>query len=586
MKLLRRIWPYYRSSLALVIVSFLLIAFAAALGVLQPRVIGIVVDRVLRDGQWSYLLPGAGAVVAISAIQGLLRYFQRTTMEKVSQQMIYELRSKVYEHLQGLSFRFFDQAQTGDLMSRVTADVEAVRMAAGMGVVNGTMHFSTVVLTIISMLLLNWKLALVSLVFLPFLLDAIRRFTRLTRPSWMQVQVQTAEMTNILQENLSGIRLIRAFGRESGQMAQFTERNERFLQVNLRAIRLSAFWSNYIGFLTAIGSVLVLWYGGRMAIIGQITVGGLIAFNAYVANLPNPIRMIGQISNNFTRAAAGLTRIFELLDTESEVREPEGARSAGRLTGAVTFETISFAYGSDRPVLKGIDLAIQSGQRVAILGLTGSGKSSLINLIPRFYDPTAGRVLVDGIDVRDLTLDSLRHNIGNVSQESFLFSTTLRENIAYGRPDATMEEIIAAAQAAQIHDWIITQPNGYETVVGERGTGLSGGQRQRIAIARALITDAPILLLDESTSAVDMETERRINAAMDRAMERRTAFIIASRLSTVMAADLVLVLEEGQIVQRGTHAELLAEEGLYRTIYEMQLVNKLRGQSSREGVVA
>jgi ABC-type multidrug transport system fused ATPase/permease subunit len=571
MKLLRRIWPYYRPGIALVCTSFLLIGLAAALGVAQPRVIGLVIDRVLREGNWGWLLPGAGAVVALSAIQGILRYFQRMTMERVSQRVIYELRSEIYNHLQHLSFRFFDRAQTGDLMSRVTADVEAVRMAAGMGAVNGTMHLATVVMTITSMFLLDWKLALITLIFMPFLLDAIRRFTKLTRPAWTQVQEETAALTNILQENLSGIRLVRAFAREREQMAQFQAQNERFLQANLRAIRLNALWSNYMSFLTAVGSVIVLWYGGRQVIRGEITVGTLIAFNAYVANLPNPIRMLGMITNHFTRAAAGLTRIFELLDTESEVKDRPGARAVGRLKGAVTFENVSFAYGQDRPVLEGINLEVRPGQRVAILGMTGSGKTSLINLIPRFYDPTSGRVLIDGIDIREMALQSLRANIGIVLQESFLFSTTLRENIAYGRPHASMAEIIEAAKAAQIHDWIASLPQGYETVVGERGVGLSGGQRQRIAIARALLMNAPILLLDESTSAVDMETERKISAAMDRLMQRRTAFIIASRLSTVMSADLVLVLEDGRIVQRGTHAELLAQEGLYRTIYEMQL---------------
>jgi ABC-type multidrug transport system fused ATPase/permease subunit len=571
MRILRRLWPYYRPQWFLVLLSFLQIGLTAGLGVLSPQIVRWVVDRVLVDGNWKWLVPGAVAVVLTAMAQGVLRFGQRYTMETVSQRVIYDLRSDLYRHLQSLSFGFYDRSQTGELMSRVTADVEVIRQAAGMGVVNGSMNAGTVVGIVIAMLFMNWKLALVSLVFLPFLIHAVQQFTVKVRPAWGEIQKETATMSALLQESIGGVRVVRAFAREDEEIRKFERQNQRFQEKNIAAIRMQSFWSNYMNFLTAVGAVFVLWYGGHMVMAGSITVGVLIAFNAYIANLVGPVGNLGFVISVFTRAGAGAQRIFELLDTRSDVVEREGARLLGRVQGQVLFENVSFSYSTGEKVLEEINLAVKPGQRVAVLGMTGSGKSSLVNLVPRFYDPSAGRVLVDGVDVRDVTLESLRNNIAMVLQETFLFSTTLKENIAYGKPGATVDEIIAAAKAAQIHDFINSLPDKYETMVGERGVGLSGGQKQRMAIARALLMDSPILILDESTSAVDVQTEHLIQAAMDQVMQNRTAFVIASRLSTVMNADIVVVLEQGRIAAVGTHAELIQQEGLYRTIYELQL---------------
>ncbi|MEW8979816.1 MAG: ABC transporter ATP-binding protein [Symbiobacterium sp.] len=641
MQLLKRLWPLYRPGLPLVLLSLVQIALVSLLSTAQPQIIRFVTDRVLQEGRWQYLVPCALAVIAVALVQGGLRFGQRYAMEIVSTRVVATLRSLLYSHLQRLSFAFFDQAQTGELMSRLTADVDAVRMAAGMALVNGLTHLGTIVAVVVAMFLMDWRLAIVSLLFLPLLVHAIARFQVRSQTAWSEVQAETARLSVTLQENIAGVRVVKAFAREEEEIARFRSANEAFQAANLQAIRLSAFWTNYMNFLAAFGAVAVLWYGGRRAMAGAISVGTLVAFNAYVAQLAGPVRMLGMALSHFTRAAAALQRIYALLDTPVEVADRPGARDledvvesgfsetpegtclqaslpstetggaggapvqavahlseppavggthvqtpvAGtaakenalarapvrRVPGRVTFEGVSFRYPGGETVLENIHLDVAPGTRVAVLGLTGSGKSTLLHLIPRFYEPTEGRILIDGVDVRSVNLASLRRQIAVVPQETFLFSTTLRENIAYGRPDATLEEVVAAAKAAQIHDFIESLPQGYDTVVGERGVGLSGGQKQRIAIARALLTDAPILLLDESTSAVDVATERLIQQAWDRLMAGRTTFIIASRLSTVRKADLVLVLEGGRIAAQGTHEDLIRRDGLYRRIYELQL---------------
>lgn len=569
--MLRRLWPYYRAGWHLVLLSLVQVFLGSLMGLAQPQIIGWVVDRVLEEGHWQWLAPGAAAVVGAALLQGGFRYGQRCTMELVSQRMIAGLRSELYRHLQVLSFAYYDKVQTGELMSRVTADVDALRFAAGVSVVNGLMNVTTIVGIVAAMLLMDWQLAVVSLLFLPLLVAAVWRFSRQSGRAWGAVQAATANLSAQIQENLAGVRVVRAFAQEAAEVERFQRVNRAFQQANLQAVRLTSFWTSAIQFLAAVGTVLLLWYGGRRVMAGIITLGTLIAFNTYLANLVHPVRMLAHNISSLSRAWAGLRRICELLDVEPQVREKPGAESVGRLAGHVVLHDVSLSYDGVRRVLDHVGLEVLPGQRVAIVGRTGSGKSSLVQLIPRFYDPTEGRVLIDGRDVRDLPLADLRRSVAVVPQETFLFSASIRENIAFGRPEASLAEVMAAAKAAQIHDFIQSLPDGYDTVVGERGLGLSGGQKQRVAIARALLMDSPILILDESTSAVDVQTEFLIRQAMERVMAGRTCFIIASRLSTVQGADLVVVLDKGRIVQQGIHEELLRQPGLYREICRLQL---------------
>lgn len=568
---IRRLLPYFKPGWPYVLLSLIQIAMVSLLGLAAPLIIGWVIDRVLTEGNWNWLAPGALAIVGVAVLIGVLRFSMRWCMELVTQRVIADLRARLYQHLQHLSFGFFDKAKTGELMSRVTADVDTLRQAFGWALVNGLMNFLGAIFAIGAMFVLDWKLALVSLFYLPLLLHAMRSFSKRMVPAWMGIQNQTATLSATIQENVAGVRVVRAFARETEETERFRKENDEFQSRNLNAIRTMAFWNNYMNFLTALGAVAILWYGGIRVMNDLMTVGTLIAFNTYIMNLTGPIRMIGFVIAMWSRAGAGAQRIFEILDTKSDVQERPGALVMAKAKGKVVLEDVSFSYDGKNPVLEHVSIAANPGERVAILGMTGSGKSSVINLIPRFYDPTAGRVMVDDVDIRDVTLDSLRQNIGMVMQESFLFSTTLKENIAYGRPNAKMEEITAAAKAAQIHEFIMTLPDKYETMVGERGVGLSGGQKQRVAIARALLMNTPILIMDESTSAVDVKTEHLIQDAMDRVMEGRTSFVIAQRLSTIMNADKVVVLDNGRVAEEGTHAELLAGGGIYRKIYDLQL---------------
>lgn len=571
MKSVRRLWPYFKRGWPLVTLSLVQIGTVSLLGLATPLIIRWVVDRVLEQGNWNWLAPGALAIVGVSLLSGVLRFSMRWCMELVTQRVIADLRAQLYEHIQRLSFGFFDKAQTGELMSRVTADVDTLRQAFGWALVNGMMHLLGATFTIVAMFVLDWQMALAALFYLPLLIHAVRAFSKRMGPASTAIQVQTATLSAAIQENVAGVRVVRAFAREPEEIEKFHLENDEFQRVNLHAIRTMSFWNNYMNFLTALGAVSILWYGGFRVMNGVMTVGTLIAFNTYVMNLTGPIRMVGFMIATWSRAAAGAERIFELLDTKSDVQERPNAKELGRVRGEVLLEDLSFSYDGQTSILEGVTISAAPGERVAILGMTGSGKSTLVNLIPRFYDPTVGRVLIDGLDIREVTLDSLRQNIGMVMQETFLFSTTLKENIAYGRPHAKMEEITAAAKAAQIHDFIMSLPDKYETMVGERGVGLSGGQKQRIAIARALLLNSPILIMDESTSAVDVQTEHLIQEAMDRVMEGRTSFVIAQRLSTIMNADKVVVLDGGQVAEEGAHAQLLAQDGLYRTIYDLQL---------------
>ncbi len=424
---------------------------------------------------------------------------------------------------------------------------------------------------IVAMVGTNWQLALISLLTVPAMAMVLIRFMRLVRPLFGQIQVKVGALNTVLQENLAGVRVVQAFAREPYESARYTTLNQDLLEVNLKTIQGAASSFPLIFLIANLGSLAVIWYGGHQAIGGVLSLGDLVAFNTYLALLIMPIMMLGMITAQLSRAGVSAERIFEILDAQSEVADQPGAAPLPPIEGRVAFEDVSFRYfGGEGKVLDHVSFAAAPGQTVAIMGQTGSGKSTIINLIPRFYDATGGRVLVDGHDVRDITLESLRSQIGIVLQDTTLFSGTIRENIAYGRSDATDAQVEAAARAAQAHDFIVSFPDGYATVVGERGIGLSGGQRQRIAIARALLRDPRILILDDSTSAVDAETEYQIQQALQHLMRGRTSFVIAQRISTVRNADMILLLDDGRIMAAGTHDDLLRESALYGEIINSQ----------------
>lgn len=561
-----RYWPW-------LVLAIACMGAGVWLNLAVPMLTQHIIDDVIGGKQYGLLKMYALAVVGIAIGKGIMDFGNRYSMERSAQRVIYDLRNELYTRLQRLSFSFYDKAQTGQLMARVTGDVERLRQFLGQTLMSLISNGTVFLVVLYRLLRMNWRLTLVSLIAVPFLLDAINKFSKRVRPTYLAIQQQLAEMTSVLQENVTGVRVVRAFAQEDHERDKFRGQNVKFFDKNVFSVRMWAYYFPYMNFCTGLASVLVIWFGGGEVIRGRLTLGQLVAFNSYILQLVTPLRMLGWIVNNFTRASASGERVFELLDTEQEIKDLPGATDLAQCTGRVRLEHISFSYAKDdeRLVLNGIEIDAQPGETVALLGATGSGKSTIINLIPRFYDVTGGQITVDGRDIRDLTLKSLRAQIGIVSQETFLFSTSIKENIAYGRHGATEAEVVAAAKAARIHDFIMTLPKGYETVVGERGVGLSGGQKQRVAIARALLMNPRILILDDSTSSVDTETEYLIQQALQNLMRNRTTFVIAQRLSTVKNANQIIVLKDGEVVERGRHAELLAAGGIYSEIYEMQL---------------
>lgn len=567
LRLLRYSRPY-RRSLAIGL-GGLVVGTAMDLSV--PYITRHVIDFVLREGHHAWLPWLAAAVVGVAAVKGTFWFFQRYAMAYMSQRIIFDIRGELYAHLQALSFRFYDRAQTGQIMSRVAQDVELLRRFMGFGllmIANQLLLFAAV---LVYLFWIDPFLTALVLPALPLLALVIVQFNRRVRPKYQEIQQRQAEITAILQENVTGVRVVRAFTAEPFEIEKFGRANWRYLEQNLEAMRERAFWFPLMSLATDLGTVLAIGVGGWRVISGAITLGALVAFLQLLGMLFFPLRQLGWLVNMASRAIAAATRVFDLLDERPEVAERPGARRLPTVRGEVVFERVRFRYSPDAPwALDDVSFRVEPGETIALLGTTGSGKSTVMHLIPRFYDVDQGRVLVDGHDVRDLKLADLRRHIGIVPQETFLFSASIAENIAYGRPGATREEIVAAAKAAQIHDFIMSLPQGYDTVVGERGVGLSGGQKQRVAIARALLLDPRILILDEATSSVDTKTEELIREALRRLMAGRTSFVVAHRASTVRLADRVLVLDQGRIVQMGTPAELEAQPGLFREIVRLQ----------------
>ncbi len=526
-----------------------------------------------QDGAPTALLTAIVAIVVFAAVRGVFAFLQVFWAERNSQSASFEMRNDLFAKIQRLSFSYHDRNQTGQLMIRATDDVEKVRLFIGQGLVQLAGAVVLLTGTLIIIFSTNARLALVALPILPVALVLFMIFGGISAPLFAKVQAKLSALNTILQENLAGIRVIKAFTREPEEQAKFQTANEAVMQQQITVARVFTFLFPVIFLIANLGQAAVLYFGGQQIIAGTLTLGEWQEFSLYLIYIFLPVAQFGFIITQLGQASASAGRIFEILDAQSDVVDKPGAQTLDAVTGRVRFEDVTFRYfNSGEPVLNKVSFEAQPGQTVALLGATGSGKTTIINLLPRFYDPTEGRILIDGHDLRDVTLDSLRGQIGIVLQETTLFTGTIRDNIAFGRSDATMDEIVAAAQAAAAHDFITGFPNGYDTAVGERGVTLSGGQKQRLAIARALLLDPRILILDDSTSSVDVATEAHIQHALDRLMKNRTSFVIAQRISTVMQADQILVLDKGGVVARGTHAELMEDSPIYAEIYRSQLV--------------
>ncbi|MBK8903882.1 MAG: ABC transporter ATP-binding protein [Anaerolineaceae bacterium] len=566
-RLLGYLKPYWKQ----LFIAYFSMLFATLLNLFVPQIIKDAIDNGLAAGEPRALFVAGGIILGIAVVRGGAGFGQFYYGEWLTHRVSYDLRNHFYNSVQSLPFSFHDRTLTGDLMSRATSDISETERFVGTGLMG---LISTILLllgVIVAMLLESVQLSLLGLIPVPLLIYATIRFGNTVRPMFNLIQEQMGTLSSTMQESMTGINVVKAFAREPHELAKFDQQNNEWFDRRYGLIKV---WANnwpLFTFLVAASIFLLLWFGGPAALEGQITVGSLFALISYVLMLGGPVQRLGFLVNLAATAGASAQRVFDIIDTPSEIEEREDAVSLHRLDGAVTFENVHFAYREDRPILAEISFHAEPGQTIALIGPTGSGKSSVTNLIPRFYDPTEGRILVDGVDVRDVQVQSLRRQIGIVLQDPFLFSQTVGENIAYGRPHASMDEIIAAAKAARAHGFVSEMPDGYDTRVGERGVTLSGGQKQRVAIARALLTDPRILILDDSTSSVDTETEHLIQEALAVLMEGRTTFVIAQRLLTLKNADQILVLDNGRIVQRGTHQQLLAEGGLYREIYDLQL---------------
>ena len=564
------------------ILAYVTVAASVGFSLLIPILFGRAIDAmVLHDKDadtFLWLNPStetiawfAVGLLAASLCRGAFDFARTYTTDSLSQKVSYVLRNNFYNKLQHMSFAYHDREHTGDLMSKATADVEAIRRYVNMGMVRSIEAGLRAMILPVILVFINWELALISLAFIPFILVRSVTVMGRLRTMWTQVQITMGETVTVLQENLVGMHVVKAFASEEYEKRKY-DRKARQLQgeyfLSERTQGTNSAWMSFY-FTLALG--MILWYGGWEVLRGDLSIGELGMFMLFLNQLTFPVRMAGFIINSFSRAISSGRRLFDVLDATSPVIEREDAVELGRAEGTVSFENVSFSYDPQIPALRNVNIEAKRNQVIAILGAPGSGKSTIVNLLPRFYEVDEGRVAIDGRDIREFTLESLRRNVGIVQQDVFLFSATIRDNIAYGVKGATLEDVERAAKVAQLHDHIMTLPEKYDTWVGERGTTLSGGQRQRLSIARSVLIDPPVLILDDSTSSVDVETERLIHRAMVAVMKGRTTFVIAHRLSTVRDADHIIVLERGQIVEQGSHEQLDAVAGIYHEILELQL---------------
>lgn len=566
----KRLISYVRPYLGRMSAAVVCIILAACGNLAVPWIIKDVIDQVLINKDMVMLNIIAAGILLIFFLRGIFFFGQTYLMSYIGQRVIIDIREAVYRQLQRLSLGYFDKRQTGAIMSSVTNDVSALQAALVDSMVEMVTEGMILIGSLGAMFFLHWKLSLLTLITMPLVLHAINTFGKKLRQAGRVLQARTADITAILQETISGIRVIKSFAREDYETNRFKQENFFNFRAQMKTSQLLATLTPVIEFLSAIGVTVIIWYGGMEVINGNLTSGALIAFLIYVVNLSNPVKRLSKVYGNIQKSLAAAERVFDILDTEPDVKDMPGAVELPVVEGRVTLQQVSFAYSAGQYALREISLEVKPGQTVAIVGPSGAGKTTIANLLPRFYEVTEGSILIDGKNIRTVTMQSLRQQIGIVPQETVLFNGTVYDNILYGRLDATEAEVVAAAKAANAHNFIDKMPDKYQTQIGERGAKLSGGQRQRISIARAILKDPRILVLDEATSALDTESEKLVQQALDKLMIGRTSFVIAHRLSTVQRADVIVVLDKGRIVEQGTHNELLASGGLYSTLYQVQ----------------
>lgn len=576
MRVLLRIFALTLEHKWLLSLSMLCVSGATAAYLILPWLFGAAIDeiaRVVGDGNvaGSSILRIAMLILGVSIIRAILTFGQTYLGEKLSQAVAYDLRNKFYDHVQNLSFRFHDTHHTGNLMSRAITDVEAFRMFVNTGLVRSPYYFILFFAAAGILIWRDWRLGLVGLSFMPVLAVLTIVLRLHLRKIWLRVQEDMADLSTVLQENMTGARVVKAFAAEEYEEKKYEDKNTAVSGDMVSAARLQALNTSVIMFVYLIVIGMILWIGGIRVVGGYLTPGELASFLFYMQVLSMPVRHAGMVVNSYARAFSAGERLFEVLDYESHVQESPNAKTTSRSKGKVRFHNAGFTYDGQNIALENIEIHADPGKVIALVGAPGSGKSTVVNLMSRFYDVTSGKITIDDVDIREMTLKSLRRNIGMVQQDVFLFSATLRENIAYGKEDASIEDIVAAAQIAQMDDFIQELPDGYDTEIGERGSTLSGGQRQRMSIARTILLDPPILVLDDSTASVDANTEEKIRIAMKEVMKGRTTFVIAHRLNTVHKADEIIVLDQGRIIERGTHNQLLSGNGSYRRIYDLQI---------------
>ena len=566
-RLLHYVVPYWRRGVAAILAMIL----GALTTLAVPWIIRNIIDDVLAAKNLVALNWIALGILVLFFLRGVFSYIQGYLMSYIANRVIIDIRNEVYARVQRLSLRFFDTRKTGSLMSRLTNDIGALQTAIVDNFVNIVKESVILIGSLVGMVILHWRLRLLCIIIVPLFSITIKYFGRKLKKSGHMMQERIADVTSHLQETIGGIRVVKSFFREDYEIARFRQINQASFGAAMKAARQSSQLSPIVEFIAAIAVTAIIWYGGWSVIDGELTAGELIAFLIYAINLANPVRRLSALYGDIQRSMAAGERVFALLDETPDIREKADAIALPVLRGDVVFDAVHFRYEPSKEVLSGISFHAEPGQKIALVGPSGSGKSTIANLIPRFYDVTAGAIKIDGHDIRDVTLASLREQIGIVPQDTALFNTTIEENIRYGRLDATAEEVAAAVRAANAEEFVRQLPQGLQTPIGDRGLVLSGGQRQRIAIARALLKDPRILILDEATSALDTESEQLVQAALERLMIGRTAFIIAHRLTTIQDADHILVIDRGRIVESGTHQSLLALHGMYYNLYTLRL---------------